>query len=267
MVRPVGELSAVSRRLAGGDLDARARPAGPPEIRDVATGLNHLAARIRDLLGQEREAAADLSHRLRTPLMALRLDAGALRDQDEAEHVSGDIDALERAVSQSISDARRPAATRAGQGSCDAAQVVAERVEFWSVLSAETGRDVEVDLAAGPLPVRLGRGDLAACIDALLGNVFAHTPDGTGFAVRLASLPGGRGPAGHRRPRPRLPRRAGPARRQRRRVHRAGPGHRPPRRQRFGRHAHPRPGGGRGRPGHHGSRPCPSALARVLAGR
>jgi signal transduction histidine kinase len=191
MIGPISELSAVSRRLAAGDLDARARPAGPPEIRDVANGLNHLAARIRDLLSQEREAAADLSHRLRTPLMALRLDAEALRDRDEAEHVSADIDALERAVTQSISDARRPATAQAGQGSCDAAQVVAERVQFWSVLATETGRDVDVDLAAGPLWARLPRRELAACIDALLGNVFAHTPDGTGFAMTLTGLPGG----------------------------------------------------------------------------
>ena len=28
-------------------------------------------------------------------------------------------------------------------------------------------------------------------MDALLGNVFAHTPDGTSFAVRLAPRPGG----------------------------------------------------------------------------
>jgi signal transduction histidine kinase len=190
MIRPISELSAVSRRLAAGDLGARARPAGPPEIRDVAAALNYLAARIGDLLRQEREAAADLSHRLRTPLMALRLDVEALHDLDEAGHVSADIDALERAVTQSISDARHPAIP-AGQDSCDAAKVVAERVEFWSVLATETSRDAGVDVAAGPLWARLPRSDLAACIDALLGNIFAHTPDGTAFAVTLTGRPGG----------------------------------------------------------------------------
>jgi signal transduction histidine kinase len=75
--------------------------------------------------------------------------------------------------------------------SCDAAEVVRERVEFWSVLATETGRTADLDLATGPLPVRLSRSDLAACADALLGNVFAHTPDGTDFAIRLTGLPGG----------------------------------------------------------------------------
>lgn len=192
MVRPIGELSAVSHRLARGDLDARAHPGGSPEIRDVATGLNHLAARIGDLLREEREAAADLSHRLRTPLTALRLDAEALHDPGEADRVSADIDALERAVTQAISDARRATAnTAAGAASCDATEVVRERVEFWSALAEDTDRAVDVALAARPLRVRLPRGELAACVDALLGNVFAHTPDGTGFAVSLTDLPGG----------------------------------------------------------------------------
>ena len=50
MVRPITEAARVSHRLARGDLEARARAAGPPEIRDVATALNHLASRIRELL-------------------------------------------------------------------------------------------------------------------------------------------------------------------------------------------------------------------------
>ncbi len=60
---------------------------------------------------------------------------------------------------------------------------------FWSVLAEDTGRTVELDLAPGPLPVAVPADELAAAVDALLGNVFAHTPDGTAFAVRLA--PGG----------------------------------------------------------------------------
>lgn len=75
---PITDLAHVSHRLAGGDLEVRASPDGPPEIREVAGGLNHLADRIKELLAAERERIADLSHRLRTPLTALRLEAEAL---------------------------------------------------------------------------------------------------------------------------------------------------------------------------------------------
>ncbi|MEU0567086.1 HAMP domain-containing sensor histidine kinase [Nonomuraea sp. NPDC005983] len=186
VTRPVVGLAGVSHRLAGGDLAARAEPGGPPEVRSVALALNHLAGRIGDLLTAERESVADLSHRLRTPLTGLRLDVEALRDPEEAARVGARVDALERAVSAVITDARRRSA---GRETCDATGVVRERVRFWSVLAEDQGRDVSVSLPPGELPVAVGGEELAACVDALLGNVFAHTPEGASLSVRLAPHP------------------------------------------------------------------------------
>jgi signal transduction histidine kinase len=186
VTRPVDGLARISHRLAGGDLAARAEPGGPPEVRSVALALNHLAGRIDDLLAAERESVADLSHRLRTPLTALRLDVESMRDPEEAARVGARVDALERAVSAVITEARRRSADRA---SCDAASVVRERVRFWSVLAEDQGRSVSVELPYSPLLVTVSAAELAACVDALLGNVFAHTPEGTGFSVRLAARP------------------------------------------------------------------------------
>jgi signal transduction histidine kinase len=188
VVRPVHELAAVSRRLAAGDLDARARTRGPAEVRSVTVALNSLAARIRELVRQEREAVADISHRLRTPLTVLRLDAESLRDPDEAERITGHAESLERQVTALIDQARD---RDSAPGSCDAAAVVAERAEFWSVLAQDQDREVELDLDAGPLPVAVGATELAVCLDALLGNVFAHTPEGTAYAIRIAPIPDG----------------------------------------------------------------------------
>ena len=193
MARPlVGaarDLATVSHRLASGSLDARAVPAGPPELRDASAALNHLAGRITELLIQEREAAADLSHRLRTPLTALRLEPESLQDPEEAARLGTSVDALERSVDRIIADARRPA--EAETGGCDAAEVVAERVRFWAVLAEDQGRTLTPPDPPGPLPVALSRDILATCLDALLGNVFAHTPEGTPFSVTLERGPGG----------------------------------------------------------------------------
>ena len=183
LTAPITELSEVSHRLANGELTARARPAGPPELREVGGALNHLAGRIQDLLREEREHVADFSHRLRTPLTSLRLEAEALADPAEAARVGEAVDSLERAVTATIRQARRRGADE--PAACDAAAVVRDRVEFWAVLAEDTGRTVRLDLALGPIPVRVAADDLAAALDAVLGNVFAHTPDGTGFAVNL----------------------------------------------------------------------------------
>lgn len=190
LVRPITQLSAVSRRLANAELTARAEPAGPPELREVAGALNHLAERIRVLLREEREQVADLSHRLRTPLTGLRLAAESVRDPDDAARVTAGVDAVERAVTGLIQQARWRSTPATGARS-DAAAVVRDRVAFWSVLAEDTARAVTLDLAEGPLPVGVSADDLAAAVDALLGNVFAHTPDGTAFAVRLRADTGG----------------------------------------------------------------------------
>ncbi|SDO98649.1 Signal transduction histidine kinase [Actinopolyspora xinjiangensis] len=190
LVRPTKELSGVSHRLANGELEARARIESPPEMREVATALNHLAGRIRELLAAEREHVADLSHRLRTPLMSLRLDAEALRDRSESERITEHVDTLQRAVTRIIEQAGKRGATRTSPPRCDAVTVVSERVEFWSVLAEDTEREMRVEIAHGPLPVALEASELADCVDALLGNVFAHTQDGVGFDVRLFAAEG-----------------------------------------------------------------------------
>jgi len=185
VVRPLRAVASASDRLATGDLSARAELTGPPEVRRAGAGLNRLALRIGELLAHERETVADLSHRLRTPLTALRIDAESLRNHAERAQLLDDLDALEHTVNEIIREARRP--TREGvPAGCDARQVVTERAAFWRPLAEDTDRAMTVEVADGPIPVRASGEDLAACLDILLENVFAHTPDGAALAIRLS---------------------------------------------------------------------------------
>ena len=185
LVRPLANVASVAERLAQGDLTARAPVEGPPEIRQVSNGLNRLAARIGELLAHERETLADLSHRLRTPLTALRIDAESLSDDEEVTtRVIGDVDALTRTVNEIIAEARRPAGE--GAATSDATAVVGERAAYWRALAEDQERWMTVELPPFSLPVRVAEQDLAACVDILLENVFAHTPDGTAFSVRAS---------------------------------------------------------------------------------
>jgi signal transduction histidine kinase len=189
-VRSTVDLAAVSHRLGRGELDARADTSAPGELGVVATALNGLAGRIADALREERETIADLSHRVRTPLTSLRMEADALSDPGAAERVAAGVDAVNRAVTEVIAQARRRGVTPE-DATADAAAVVADRAAFWAVLAEDTDRAMSVDVAPGPLPVALARADLEACVDALLGNVFAHTPHGTAFHIGLAAAGGG----------------------------------------------------------------------------
>lgn len=189
LTRPVTDLAAVAHRLGSGDLGARAAPDGTPEVREVGEAVNRLAGRIGELLVAEREAAADLAHRLRTPMTALRLDAESLPAADR-ERILGDVDALNRTVDAVIAEARRPVREGLGTG-CDATAVVVGRADFWSALAVDEGRGLQVEWQEVATPVRSTADDLAAAVDALLGNVFAHTPEGTGMHVHVRPRDGG----------------------------------------------------------------------------
>ncbi|MFI5662661.1 sensor histidine kinase [Streptomyces sp. NPDC051684] len=173
-------LAGTADRLAGGDLTARAEPQGPPELRSVAAELNHLAARIDELLTAERENAADLAHRLRTPVAALRLDAEGLRDAEEAERIAAGVAALELGVDDVIRKARKPLRGVAG---ADLAAVARERADFWEPLATDQGRDVEVSVPEVAVAVPVPEDELVAALDALIGNVLDHTPQGIGFRI------------------------------------------------------------------------------------
>jgi signal transduction histidine kinase len=182
---PISAVSLVAHRLRSGDLEARAQLRGTPEVVDLASSVNRLAERVVELLRLEREAVADLSHRLRTPVTALRLDADAVADAALRERLVEHVEHLQRTVDSIVRSARRPVLNPVGR-SCDAGQVVRERIRFWSALAADTGREVTAELVPGPVLAAIDAGELADVLDVLLDNVFAHTPEGAGFTVALS---------------------------------------------------------------------------------
>ena len=182
---PLREVAAVAHRLREGDLSARAEIEGTEETEELARALNGLAERTRELLIAERGAVADLSHRLRTPVTALRLDAETVPDSELAGRLGEHIGVLQRSIDAIVRDARRPVREDLREF-CNASAVVGERVAFWRALAEDQGRPVQVSVPAVPVVVPLAADDLADVIDVLVDNVFAHTPEPVGFGVRLA---------------------------------------------------------------------------------
>ncbi|MFF3709890.1 sensor histidine kinase [Streptomyces phaeochromogenes] len=186
MVKPARRLVESAHELGEGKLGARVPEEGPTELRLAAVAFNSMADQVVQLLANERELAADLSHRLRTPLTVLRLNAASLGDGPAAEQTRAAVAQLEREVDTIIRTARdaKPQTAAIGVGAgCDAAEVVRERMDFWSALAEDEGRKVRVAGVDRPVRIPVARADLVASLDALLGNVFRHTAEGTAFAV------------------------------------------------------------------------------------
>ncbi|MFJ6671513.1 ATP-binding protein [Actinosynnema sp. NPDC091369] len=188
VVRASAALADGARKMGQGDLTTRVTPSGPPELLDAGVAFNRMADRIGQLVAGEREILADLSHRLRTPLTALRLDSEILGQDPNANRVRQAVHALEREVNELIRAARRELDDPDG-GRCDAAQVVHDRLVFWSALADDQQRLWNLRGTERRALVPLTRSDLAAAMDAVLGNVFRHTPEGVGFVVALFHQP------------------------------------------------------------------------------
>jgi signal transduction histidine kinase len=189
IVRPVTDLSRAARRLGEGDLTTRVVPQGPEEIAEVGVAFNFLAGRLGGLVEAERESVADLSHRLRTPLTALRLQAETLADPEEAHALRADIDRMELAVDAMIAEARRaPAEPRSTVA--DLSKVVRHRASFWQVLADEQGRPTSVLIGEGRHLVAMAEAELGALVDVLIENVFSHTEPPTGYIVRVGEYEG-----------------------------------------------------------------------------
>ncbi|MFD0359297.1 ATP-binding protein [Streptomyces sp. NPDC127110] len=204
VVRSSKRLAQASRALGLGDLDARVEPMGPRELRDAGVAFNAMAERMNELLAVERELVADLSHRLRTPLTALHLASERMAGTPESARVEAAVCELETELQAIIAAARTPlavgpmgqgllgterapgggaAAAGGGGPSSEVAEVVRRRTAFWAVLAEQQDRACHLDVTQEPTAVGLPDDDVAAVVDALIGNVFRHTPEGTAFAV------------------------------------------------------------------------------------
>ena len=182
---PARALAEAAGALGNGDLTARSTPAGPPELVAAGDAFNVMADRLTRLITAERVMAADLPHRLRTPLTALRMNAAGLGPGRAADETRLAVSRLEQEIDLIIRAARRPAPDE--PVGCDAAEVLTERMAFWSALAEDQGRACRLTGAEQGARVPVPRSDLAAAADALIGNVFQHTAEGTGFAVTLHS--------------------------------------------------------------------------------
>jgi signal transduction histidine kinase len=184
LTRPVEALADAAHRLGAGDLTARVDPSGPAELAEVGGAFNTLAGRVEELVHAEREDVADLAHRLRTPLAALRLQIDQVADPGVRRTLGDSADDLGRALDAVIVEARRRSRDDV-VAVCDLGEVARARAAFWAALADEQERPTEVDIDPGPMPVRLRADELEAALDVLLENVFSHTDEATPYVVRV----------------------------------------------------------------------------------
>jgi two-component system, OmpR family, sensor kinase len=68
IVRPINQLSQLTRTISAGNLSVRSHFARRDEIGELGQGINSMLESIEQLLARERELLADVAHELKTPL-------------------------------------------------------------------------------------------------------------------------------------------------------------------------------------------------------
>jgi signal transduction histidine kinase len=175
LARPLERLAAAARRLGDGDFAARAPRGGVPEADQIATALDHTAARLGELIARERAFAADASHQLRTPLAALRLELEAigLRDDPppELDGALAQVDRLQATIDTLLAVARDTARPTADT---DLAALLEGVESRWHGTLAADARPLLVLVRAERPVARATPSVVGEILDVLLDNAHRH---------------------------------------------------------------------------------------------
>jgi two-component system, OmpR family, sensor kinase len=178
--RPLRGLARTARRIAGGDLQARATPTGSTEQVEVANAFNDMTERLVRALDAQRDFVANASHQLRTPLtgLRLRLESASLKADDpdlRRDLVAGEreTERLAKLLSNLLRLAQdgqeRPAAT-----SIALAGVAQRAADRWRDQAELDGHAIEMAGEQQP-HVRAATGDLDTMVDNLVENALHYT--------------------------------------------------------------------------------------------
>ena len=210
LARPLRRLTATSRLLAEGHLDARVQvPSNsPPEVRELSDAFNDMAARletsvaiISDDRDRSREFVADVSHELRTPIAAMRtfnellLEGAAEDPATRDEFLRGSRQQLERLdwlASNLLELSKLDSGLVMLQLRDEDLRTVAEDALHHAEPMAER-KGVELRLHQPDesviLPVDPPR--LGQVLGNLIGNAIKFTPSGGHVDITVATLPEG----------------------------------------------------------------------------
>jgi two-component system, OmpR family, sensor histidine kinase BaeS len=188
---PLERVTAAARRMAHGEIEARASaPGGNRETRELAQTLDRLAAALRRQDEQRRATGADVAHEMRNALVGVvgRLEAlqdGLVQDERRAiERALRDAQRIHRLVDdvRLLVEAQRPAVL-VRTAPVELGEIVAERVAAYADDFA--GRGIDLRTRTARACVEGDHERLTQIVDNLLSNALRYTdPDGR-VTVRL----------------------------------------------------------------------------------
>lgn len=187
---PVIALTDATRRMADGDLAARATPAGHDEMGVLAHSFNEMAEQVEDTVGTLRRFVGDAAHQLNTPLTALRANLELLGRPDAppetADRAFGQVQRLER-LTRDMLDLSRIEAGGRRREPVDLVAVLRETVDAFASRAEQASIELSLSLPDGAAMVTADRAQLFDAFSNLIDNALKFTSEDGKVAVSLAT--------------------------------------------------------------------------------
>lgn len=198
IVAPVRELTRAARRIAAGDLAARASVRGRDEIASLAETFNSMAASLQRAQDMRKAQTADIAHELRNPLAILQGTLEALADgvyAPEPENIQPALDQV-RMLNRLVDDLRTLAQADAGElrlekRRVDLRALLSRAVEAYREPLAARGIALHAALAEQAPEVNADYERLTQAVNNILGNAVRYVPEGCEVRVSLEVEAGG----------------------------------------------------------------------------
>ncbi len=200
LTRPISMLRAAARKLAGGDLGARAGNGkaaleGKPPSRDELGGLvhdfNHMAERLESLVGAQRLLLRDVSHELRSPLARLSVALELAREEaqpemeDHLNRIEREAQLLNKLIGQLLSLSQMESAKRIPDAEVIKMQPLITRLLEDAEYEAQSHHCSVMLTKAEECEVSGNAELLYRALENIVRNAITYTAEGTAVEIAL----------------------------------------------------------------------------------
>jgi two-component system sensor histidine kinase CpxA len=195
LVAPVDQLRRATRQIASGDLDVRVSPklkGRQDELGLLASDLDTMSERVRNLLELKQQLLRDVSHELRSPLARLQLALSLARRQENTgverhlARIACEADRLEELIARTLTLARLE---RPMQGlesvPVDLAELLTNIVGDVGIEAEAHGSTVTLQ-AQSKLHVNGDRELLRSALENVIRNAVRYGPSGSSVEIETA---------------------------------------------------------------------------------
>jgi signal transduction histidine kinase len=192
LVLPVDQLRRATRQIASGDLDVRVSPklkGRHDELGLLASDLDTMAERVRNLLELKQQLLRDVSHELRSPLARLQLALSLARREEGSgverhlARIGCEADRLEELIARTLKLARLE---RPMQGiertQVDVAELLTNIVADVAIEADAHGCSVALETAR-PLEVNGDPELLRSALENVIRNAVRYAPAGSKVGI------------------------------------------------------------------------------------